>query len=202
VVMLPYMSRTFLQKLLYGGGVFFDLTKWLILVVVALIIVNKFWFTIFIVDGESMEPNFHDRELVLLNKNYLRGSALPARGDAVVVQYPGDPEHKRYVKRVIALPGESIEVGYDLVAVNGKRLTESYIPYGTNMEPEGNWQLRSDQYFLMGDNRENSNDSRYFGPVERRFFIGRAAAIIYPRFLAIEKPLYNPASAFLVNNPQ
>ncbi|OGD64078.1 signal peptidase I [Candidatus Berkelbacteria bacterium RIFOXYA2_FULL_43_10] len=196
------MSRTFLQKLLYGGGVFFDLTKWLILVVVALIIVNKFWFTIFIVDGESMEPNFHDRELVLLNKNYLRGSALPARGDAVVVQYPGDPEHKRYVKRVIALPGESIEVGYDLVAVNGKRLTESYIPYGTNMEPEGNWQLRSDQYFLMGDNRENSNDSRYFGPVERRFFIGRAAAIIYPRFLAIEKPLYNPASAFLVNNPQ
>ena len=170
--------------------------------VVALIIVNKFWFTIFIVDGESMEPNFHDRELVLLNKNYLRGSALPARGDAVVVQYPGDPEHKRYVKRVIALPGESIEVGYDLVAVNGKRLTESYIPYGTNMEPEGNWQLRSDQYFLMGDNRENSNDSRYFGPVERRFFIGRAAAIIYPRFLAIEKPLYNPASAFLVNNPQ
>jgi signal peptidase I len=190
------MNRNFLQKLLYGGGVFFDLTKWLILVVVVLIIVNKFWFTIFIVDGESMEPNFHDRELVLLNKNYLRSSTLPERGDAVVVAYPGDPEHKRYVKRVVGLPGETIEVKYDSVTINGKRLSENYIPFGTNMEPEGSWQLRSDQYFLMGDNRENSNDSRYFGPVERRFFIGKAAVIIYPRLYAIEKPLYNPVNTF------
>ncbi len=183
-------DRNFFSKLLFGGGVFFDLTKWLLLIVIIAVTVNTYWISLFIVDGISMEPTLLNGQLVILDKVYYRGGTIPQRGETVVVEYPGDPAHKRYVKRVIGLPGEKIEVGNGAVFVNNKKLSESYLPYGTYTDQSGSWNLRSNEYFLMGDNRENSNDCRYFGPVELRFFIGRTEWAIYPGLKKIETPAY------------
>lgn len=176
--------KDFFNKILFGGGVIFDLTKWIIFIVVVLILINKFWLTIFIVDGLSMEPNLHDKEFVLL-KVSAYNSSDPKRGDVVAVRYPGDPEHKKYVKRVIALPNETLAIKNGSVYINGAEILENYLPYGNTTVPAGNWQLKNDEYFLMGDNRINSNDSRYFGAVEKRFLSGQATTIIFPRFREI-----------------
>jgi len=164
----------FLSKLIFGGGIFFDLLKWAILIFVFLVIVNRFLLSVFIVDGVSMEPNLNDKSIVLYSKNF-----EPKRGDVVVVKYPGDPEKKRYVKRVIGLPGEELKIENNKIYIDNKVLEEDYLPFGVLTEPDGTHSLK-DQYFLMGDNRESSNDSRFFGPVEKRFIAGKATLLIYP----------------------
>jgi len=172
-------------RLLYGGGIIFDLCKWVILATVIIILVHKFLVTVFIVDGMSMEPTIHDKELVVLRR-YIGAKDLPKRKDVVAVRYPGDPEHKKYIKRVIGLPGDKVDISDGKVFINGTHLDESYIGYGIESEPGGTWTLSSTEYFLMGDNRPGSNDSRYFGPVEKRFFLGQAITIIFPRFRQVK----------------
>jgi len=152
---------------------------------VIIILIHKFAATIFIVDGMSMEPTIHDKELVLLRR-YYGVKDMPKRQDVVAVKYPGDPDHKKYIKRVIGLPGDRVEIKNSKVFINGYLLDESYIGYGVESEPGGTWQLSGTEYFLMGDNRPGSNDSRYFGPVEKRFFMGKAATIIFPRFRQVK----------------
>lgn len=174
--------NTFFKKLLYGGGIIFDLCKWIILAVVILSLIQAFWFSFFIVDGASMDPTLTSGELVLLRKNYYEQHD-PVRGDIVAVRYPGDPENKKYVKRVIGLPGEAVIVSGGRVFIGGQLLKEEYIRYDVATEPDGSWVLNSNEYFLMGDNRPMSNDSRYFGPVEKRFFMGKASSVIYPRIV-------------------
>ena len=171
----------FFSKLLYGGGIVFDLFKWIILVIVVLVLVNKFLITIFFVDGLSMFPTLKDKELVLLQKNSYSGAGNPQRGDIVAVKYPGDPDHKRYVKRVVGLPGDKVSVVSGRVYINDQALSEDYLVPGLVTEPDGQWQIPDGSYFLMGDNRPGSNDSRYFGPVEKRFISGHAIAVIFPR---------------------
>jgi len=183
-------ERNFFAKILYGGGVVFDMAKWLIIVAVVLAIINSYWISFFIVDGVSMEPTILNGQLVLLNKVFYRGDRAPDRGETVVVEYPGDPKHKRYVKRVIGLPGEKIVVSKGSVYINGKKINEPYLAFGTFTDQDGQWELKPDQYFLMGDNRLLSNDCRYFGPVEERFFVGHADWIIYPGLKRLETPAY------------
>ena len=183
-------NRSFFNKLLFGGGIFFDLAKWQIFIVIFLIFVNAYWFSIFIVDGVSMEPTILNGQLVLFNKVFYRGDRIPQRGETVVVEYPGDPAHKRYVKRVVGLPDETITVSNGSVYINSKKLAEDYLPFGIETDKDGTWRLNRDQYFLMGDNRPLSNDCRYFGPVEKRFFIGHVDWIIYPGIKRLETPAY------------
>lgn len=171
---------------MFGGGVFFDLTRWVILAGIVLVLVSTFLYTIFVVDGVSMEPNLHDREFVLLGKNSYLVGKTPKRGDVVVVEYPGDPERKHYVKRVVGLPGDEVKISEGQVFINNSLARESYLTFDIRTEPAGTWKMSDKEYFLMGDNRPNSNDSRYFGGVEKRFFLGRAVFIIYPRLRAIE----------------
>ena len=176
--------RSFLNKILYGGGVFFDLCKWVILAAVIVILILKLWISFFIVDGLSMEPTLHDKELILLQKNsYTKND--PKRGDVVVVEYPGDPENKKYVKRVVGLPSEKMTIRTGKVYINDQLLEEDYIPFGVTTEPNKQVILSNTEYYLMGDNRTVSNDSRVFGPVEKRFVWGKAIWIILPRFRSI-----------------
>lgn len=177
--------RNFSYKILYGGGIIFDLCKWIIFATVFVILVHKFLITVFIVDGASMEPTIHDKELVSLRR-YIGAKDLPQRQDVVAVKYPGDPEHKKYIKRVIGLPGDTVKITGGKVYINGNRLAESYIAYGVESEPGGTWELSSSEYFLMGDNRPGSNDSRYFGPVEKRFFMGQATMLLFPRLRQVK----------------
>ena len=179
----------FVKKLIYGGGLIFDLCRWIIVIVILLLLFFRFLFSIFVVDGESMEPNLHDKEVVILN-NFHYNKHDPSRGDVVAVKYPGDPEHKKYVKRVIGLPGEKISLENGKIYINGVVFEERYIYYNIDTEPakftQKEWKLGAGEYFLMGDNRPFSNDSRYFGPVEKRFFEGKAVSVIFPRFHPVE----------------
>jgi len=111
---------------------------------------------------------------------------LPQRGDIITLSYPGDPVNKTYVKRIIGLPGETLEIKDEHVFINGTRLTEDYLNYDVDTDPEGVWKLSTDQYFVMGDNRPNSNDSRFFGPVEKRFIRGKAISRLLPMFQLVK----------------
>jgi signal peptidase I len=174
------------SKILYGSGVIFDLAKWLILILIILSLINAFFVGVFVVDGESMSPNFKDKELVFWRKGLYRdGNVKPERGDIVVVLYPGDPKHKVYVKRIIGLPNEKIEVKDGKVYINNKLYREKYLNQSLVTEPSGVWNIGNSEYFVMGDNRPNSNDSRFFGAIEKRFVLGKALGVIFPRFRVV-----------------
>jgi len=180
-------QRNFFEKILFGGGVLFDFFKWVSLCIIAVILINTYWVAVFIVDGESMYPNLKDKELVLWERNtYKEDGMAPGRGDIVIVRYPGDPKNKKYVKRLIGLPGEKVSIRGGSVYINNQLLKEKYLSYDLETDPGGEWKLGSNEYFILGDNRPNSNDSRYFGPVEKRFLLGRALSIVFPRFLIVQ----------------
>lgn len=174
-----------INKIVFGGGIVFDLTKWAILLVVVLAVINTFFIGIFVVDGPSMETTLHDKEVVLWGRNSF-SSKEPTRGEIVMVNYPGDPVHKKYVKRIVGLPGEKVEVKNGKVYINDKLIREDYLDSSVESTPDGLWQIEKGRYFIMGDNRPNSNDSRFFGPVEKEFILGRALAVVFPRFTVPE----------------
>ena len=130
----------------------------------------------FKIDGSSMEPNLHHDEYVIVDKvTYLLGK--PQRGDVVVFYLEGQP--KDYIKRVIGLPGETVEIANGVVYVDGQPLEEPYIvqPAGSAFPAQ---RLGDDAYFVMGDNRGNSQDSRSFGPIRPSNIVGRAWIIYWP----------------------
>ena len=129
----------------------------------------------FKIDGSSMEPNLHNDEYVIVDKvTYLFGK--PQRGDVVVFYLEGQP--KDYIKRVIGLPGETIEVSNGTVFVDGQPLDESYVTPSNVTYPQR--QLGEDEYFVLGDNRGNSSDSRSFGPIHVSNIVGRAWIVYWP----------------------
>lgn len=137
----------------------------------------------FNVDGTSMEPTLHNGELILVNKwDYLFHS--PARGDVIVFVAPPQPSED-YVKRIIALPGDVISINNGVPTVNGVTLSEFYVapgdmgstPYDRTYH---NVIVPSNDYFVMGDNRVGSSDSRTWGFVPRGNIIGEAALVYWP----------------------
>jgi len=133
------------------------------------------------VDGQSMEPSLHDQEYILVDKAaYLFHP--PERGDIIVFEYPFDPQVD-YIKRIIAIPGDTISVVGETVAVDGVNLNEPYINKDDLFNPFGpikNLVVKSGEYFVMGDNRGNSSDSREWGFVPRQNIIGKAALTYWP----------------------
>jgi signal peptidase I len=127
--------------------------------------------------GQSMEPDFHNNEYVLVNKMaYL--FQQPQRGDVVIFHYPFDI-HKDFIKRLVGLPGDTIHVTSSNVIINGQTIREPYIRVPFNFE--GNtWKLGPDQFFVMGDNRDNSLDSRIWGPLARSYIIGKVVVAYWP----------------------
>ena len=173
----------FWQRLIYGAGIAYELGRAFILIIVALLLAHYFIATIFVVSGESMEPNFQDKEIVLISRINLFTNKF-VRGEPIVLKYPGDPEHRKYIKRLIGMPGDTVELRNNQVWVNGKRLTESYLPSGTPTLPAQNeqtsWKVGAGQYFLVGDNRLNSSDSRDWGIAERSDMLGPVKMILFP----------------------
>lgn len=179
------LLKYIIDKIIYGGGVVFDLAKWLIVSFVFILIINTFFVSIFFVDGVSMEPNLHNKEAILWSKNSYH-IHNPLRSDVVAVNAPSDPTKKKYVKRIIGIPGDLVEVRDGKVYLNSEILKEDYLPENLETAFDGVWQLKEGQYFIMGDNRPNSNDSRSIGPIEKRFILGKAVSIIFPRFRLIK----------------
>jgi signal peptidase I len=131
------------------------------------------------VEGTSMQPGLRDQDRLFIDKFFFRFEKI-SRGDVIVFHYPRDPE-KSYIKRVIALPGDSIFIDHGRVWVNGEPLDEPYVPHrylDTRSMPE--ILIPSDDYFVMGDHRSISSDSRDFGPVDRDLIYGKATFIYWP----------------------
>jgi signal peptidase I len=131
------------------------------------------------VEGTSMLPMLEDQDRLFINKIAYRVGEIQ-QGDVVVFQYPHD-HTKSYIKRVIALPGDSLRIDHGRVYVNEKRLPEPYVPSRFSDErSQPEMMLAKDEYFVMGDHRSISSDSRDFGPVDRDLIYGKAVFVYWP----------------------
>jgi len=166
-------------NLLGAGNWVFELSKGIILLGVFFILMHFFVITVFVVEGASMEPNFQNNNWVLANRLSYYFEDYQ-RGDVAIVKFPGDPEHKKYIKRLIGLPGEKITIKNGEVRINNVKLVESYLPLGTKTMPDLEMTLGQDDYFIMGDNRANSSDSRIWGTCVKSNFIGKVFFRIFP----------------------
>jgi signal peptidase I len=148
-----------------------------------LFLVMRFAIQNFNIDGTSMEPNLHNSELVLVDKwTYLFHP--PARGDVIVFHAPPDPSQD-YVKRVIGLPGDTITINGTTVIVDGVTLNETYVAPQDQGIPSGARVIQDmvvppHDYFVLGDNRAVSSDSRIWGFVPQANIIGRASIVYWP----------------------
>ena len=150
------------------------------LIVIVFILFGVFFVQPVVVEGTSMLPQLHDGERLLVNKLvYYKFQSVSwghiERGDIVVFWFPHDPD-KSYVKRVIGLPGETVEIRNGKVIIDGKQLDEEYLDTEYNQTLPSTQPKKVDEhyYFVMGDNRDNSSDSRYWGQVPEKYIYGKA----------------------------
>ncbi|HYP15113.1 MAG TPA: signal peptidase I [Bryobacteraceae bacterium] len=149
--------------------------------VVLAILVILFLYQPVKVEGTSMMPALVDQERIFINKFvYKLGMGDIERGDMVVFWFPQDPT-KSYIKRVIGLPGDTVEVDNGTVIVNGRRLEENYIldRYRDRLSFPG-IKVQAEEFFVMGDHRVSSNDSRNWGTVPRNYIYGKAVFVYWP----------------------
>lgn len=133
----------------------------------------------FYVKGASMEPNFHDREYLIVDEISYRLKS-PERGQVIVFRYPKNPQ-EFFIKRIIALPGEEVQfkdgkvIIFNIAHPDGMTLDEKYLPVNLLTEDDntGKIKVENNEYFVLGDNRSNSKDSRSFGAVDKSFVIGK-----------------------------
>ncbi|MEZ5428247.1 MAG: signal peptidase I [Pyrinomonadaceae bacterium] len=152
----------------------------IILIIAVFILIGVFIAQPVVVEGTSMLPQLHDGERLLVNKLvYYKFQNVSwghlERGDIVVFWYPREPD-KSYVKRIIGLPGETVEVRNGVVFINGTELKEPYLDAEHNQTMPSFQPRKVDDhyYFVMGDNRDNSSDSRYWGLVPEKYIYGKA----------------------------
>lgn len=131
------------------------------------------------VEGTSMAPLLSDQERIFINKFVYRFESIQ-RGDVVVFWYPLD-RSKSFIKRVVALPGETVEIRHGVLYVDGHIVPEPYVPpQYADVSDYGPMKVGKGNYFVMGDHRISSNDSRVFGPVDSRYIYGRAVFAYWP----------------------
>lgn len=136
------------------------------------------------VQGDSMLPNFVNGELILTDKISYK-IREPARGDVIVFRAPTD-SGKDFIKRIVGLPGEKVELSNGNIYVNGNPLKEAYLTLetktvsGSYLREGGQATVPSSEYFVLGDNRSHSSDSREWGTIKKESFVGRAFIIYWP----------------------
>lgn len=133
------------------------------------------------VEGTSMMPSLIDQERIFINKfSYRFGITEINRGDTVVFWFPGDPS-KSYIKRVVGVPGDVVEISQGRVFVNDQELIEPYVPeeYRDRVSVERQ-KVPPGEFFVLGDHRSSSNDSRTWGTVPRRYIYGKAVFSYWP----------------------
>ena len=167
-----------LKRYLAGAGLaLLEFIKVAVLAGITIALVRYFLFKPFYVKGASMEPNYYDHEYLIIDELSYRLHE-PKRGDVIVFRYPNNPK-EYFLKRLIGLPRERVKVSegvttiYNDVHPEGFVVKEVYIPSDVTTEGEKIVSLNNNQYFMMGDNRPNSFDSRRFGPVDKNFIVGR-----------------------------
>lgn len=154
-----------------------ELIEKLLWIMIPLVIINLFFFQNFWIPSGSMEPTLECGDIIIVNKcSYWKKEAT--RGDVTVFVYPKDVS-KCYIKRVIGLPGEKVEIKNSTVYIDEQAISESYVKekefddYGPVQVPDGH-------YFVLGDNRNNSEDSRYWGFLAKKYLVGKAVFRYWP----------------------
>lgn len=174
----------------------FDILETLLLTIVIYAVLSTFIgrFKVFSV---SMEPTLHEGQYLLISKQTHKIWSLK-RGDVIVFQYPRNPK-KDYIKRLIGLPGEQVELRNGKLYINGELTPEPWLS-GRPWAGSGQWQLGENEYFVMGDNRNNSSDSRAWGTINSQHIIGKAIFRYWPlQFIGFirhgPKPTATPTAA-------
>jgi len=158
------MRKNFFHSLL-------EILKSAILAGIIVLPIRIFIFQPFLVQGASMVPHFETGDYLIVDELTFRFRD-PQRGEVIIFKYPLNPSQK-FIKRVIGLPGETVEIKNGNILIDGKILKENYLK-NTFVFHETKITLGKDEYFVLGDNRGSSLDSRIFGPVKRDLIIGRA----------------------------
>lgn len=167
----------------------YEIIKTVIVILIIALVIRTFLIQPFVVDGSSMEPTFHNAEYLMVEKVHYALST-PQRGDIIVFKYPLNPS-LNYVKRVIGLPGDRVVVANGAVSIfnnehsDGVLLDETYLATGQLTRVNGSGTERSfmvapDNYFVMGDNRDHSDDSRSWGLVPKANLVGKVWVTVYP----------------------
>jgi signal peptidase I len=169
----PFTWREVGEELLLWGKTFASAGVYATLIVTFVCQVAR-------VEGQSMEPTLENQDRLVVNKLIYRISA-PRRNDIVMLYYPLDPDNKPLVKRIIGEPGDDVYVTDGRVFVNGIQLKDDFIPPTLRSHDEfGPIHLRDGSYFVMGDHRNNSSDSRIWGEVPTKYIIGRVQLRWWP----------------------
>lgn len=153
------------------------------------------------IESHSMQPNFYEGEFILVNKLAFK-LGEPSRGEVIVFHNPGNVEED-YIKRVIGLPGDVVEIRNQIIFINGQELAEPYAtnPFNDNYGPIT---VSDNHLFVMGDNRGNSSDSRRIGPIPEELIVGQAWLRVWPfnKWGIIKHYQLEPgASAVSINAP-
>lgn len=187
---LPSFSRSFLSFAI-------EVVKVVVISLAIIVPIRYFFIQPFYVRGASMEPTFHDNEYLIINEIGYRFSA-PQRGDIVVIKSKSNPR-EYLIKRIVGLPGEKIEIASGQVIVHktdqapGVAIQEKYLAEGTSTAGNNIIILKEGEYYVLGDNRSSSLDSRSFGAVNRNEIIGRAWLRAWPfyKMRHFSSPEYN-----------
>lgn len=168
-------------------GIIFETVRTFVVVICLALLIRTYLIQPFIVDGSSMVPTYHNNDYLLIDKLTYRFRE-PKRGEVIVFHYPRNPQ-ENYIKRIVGLPGDTVEIKGDAVTIknaanpSGTTLSEDYtnigdapLPFAADMTTT----LGDGQYFVLGDNRHASSDSRFFGPLDKQYLIGRPVLRLYP----------------------
>lgn len=166
------------------GPILYEIIETLLLAVVIWLAVN-FTTARYVVEGQSMEPNLHTGQFLIVSRlAYMNIAGLslgePQRGDIIVFDFPNNPSDD-YVKRIIGLPGETVMIDQDgSVFVDGQRIVEPYLSTESYGNRIGTWEVPKDSYFVVGDNRNHSSDSRSWGMLAQKYIVGKAWISYWP----------------------
>lgn len=159
-----------------------ELVRFGVIALVFAILLRVFVAQPFVVSGSSMFPTFQDRNYLIVDEISYRLHD-PQRDDVIIFRYPNDTT-KFFIKRIIGLPNETVDIKGSAVTITNKTHPEGFVldqPYVlNNSENKTHFELKDNEYFVMGDNRNASSDSRYWGAVPRNLIIGRAFVRLWP----------------------
>lgn len=170
---------------------FWEIAETVIIAAVTVFLIRTYLVQPFLVSGASMAPNINHGNYLIIDQLTRRFQEFQ-RSDVIVFRYPQDPD-TFYIKRIIGLPGDRVQVKSGEVFVNGEKLIEEYLSSGTRTFGSTDAVLADNQYFVMGDNRDNSSDSRSWGLLGENFIVGLARLRLFPfnQINIIERPAFN-----------
>lgn len=155
-----------------------DIVEAVLIAVILAVLIRMFVIQPFYIPSSSMEPTLKPGDRIIVNKFIYRFKEIQ-RGDVMVFKYPLDPS-RDFIKRVIGLPGDTLEIRDSVLYINDNKIAEPYLPKGLRFGSYGPVKIPQDEYFMMGDNRNNSEDSRVWGFLPREKVVGKAFVVFWP----------------------